>query len=131
VTEDREALHRQAIIESHKMEFDIHKTQATLVTGSLVAVIALSAILVPNTPRFLWLLGTSCLLLLFSMGWALAAMMKLMTEVMVKLSPYNARSSEEEAAERRLLLIMRWVSMGSFPVGIGVFAGYVWLNALF
>lgn len=31
----------KAMVESYKMELEFHKTQATLVTGSLVAVIAL------------------------------------------------------------------------------------------
>jgi hypothetical protein len=41
------------MLETYKLEFDIHKTQATLVTGSLIAVIALSDLLVPDEPKFL------------------------------------------------------------------------------
>jgi hypothetical protein len=57
--EKNKPLQREAMLETYKLEFDIHKTQATLVTGSLIAVIALSDLLVPDEPRFLWLLAVS------------------------------------------------------------------------
>lgn len=122
--------HSRALVEAHKMEFDIHKTQATLVTGSLVAVVALSNILVPEEPRYLWLLGASGILLLYSMGWALAGMIGLMTAVMLEMSPYDTRTKEEKDGSESGRRRSRWQALVSFPLGLGIFALYVWLNAL-
>lgn len=124
-SEELQEQHRKAMVESHKMEFDIHKTQATLVTGSLVAVIALSNLLIPDEPKYLWMLGVSCILLLFSMGWSLASMIRLMTTVMLAMSPFDQRSEEKIEADKRSASRSR-----SFPLGIGVFAAYVWFNAI-
>ncbi len=122
--------HSRAMVEAHKMEFDIHKTQATLVTGSLVAVVALSSILVPDEARYLWILGVSCILLLYSMGWALAGMIGLMTAVMLEMTPYDTRTQEEKDESEGKRRRSRWQALVSFPLGLGIFALYVWLNAL-
>ncbi len=124
---DNEA-HSHALVEAHKMEFDIHKTQATLVTGSLVAVVALSNILIPDEAEYLWILGASCILLLYSMGWSLAGMIGLMTAVMLEMSPYDKRTKAQKDESERGRRRSRWQSLVSFPLGIGMFALYVWLN---
>ncbi len=128
-TEEKIEGHEKAMVESYKLEFEIHKTQATLVTGSLVAVIALSDLLIPERPRYTLLLAVSCVLLLFSMGWSLAAMLRLTTAVMIALSPWSSRETKEK--QRRGIKGSRWVSLVSFPLGIGVFALYVYLNRFF
>jgi len=121
--------HSEAMVESYKMEFEIHKTQATLVTGSLVAVIALSDLLVPDHPRYVLILAASCVLLLVSMDWALAGMLRLTTMVMVTLSPYS--SEELRNQQERGIKSGRRLSLVSFPVGVGLFAVYVFFNQFF
>lgn len=126
---DTEA-HGRAMVESYKMEFEILKTQATLVTGALIAIIALSDVLVPDEPRFLFILGISGVLLLYSMGWALAGMLRLTTAVMQELSPYDRRTKAEKDEGKKGLSRSRWRALASFPVGLGLFGLYVWLNAV-
>lgn len=118
--------HKRAMVEARKLEFEIHKTQATLVTGSLVAVIALSELLLPENTRYTLILVVSCVLLLFSMGWTLSTMLSISTAVMVRLSPFSGKGDAERyegEVERS-----RRLSMLSFPVGLGLFAVYVYLN---
>lgn len=125
-TQEKTENHEKAMVESYKLEFEIHKTQATLVTGSLVAVIALSNLLIPDQPSYTLVLALSVVLLLFSMGWSLAAMLRLTTTVMVTLSPWSSREMKDEQQESTKKY--RWLSLASFPIGIGIFAFYVYLN---
>jgi hypothetical protein len=127
--EKNKPLQREAMLETYKLEFDIHKTQATLVMGSLIAVIALSDLLVPDEPKFLWLLAVSCVLLLFSMGWSLAHMLRLTTEVLHELSPYSSGEESAKGGRGRKVKRSRWLSLVSFPLGLGIFALFVYWNA--
>lgn len=49
---DKSEGNEKAMVESCKMEFEIHKTQATLVTDSPMAVIALSELLISEQPNY-------------------------------------------------------------------------------
>lgn len=111
--------HNLAMVETHKMEFDIHKTQATLVTGTLVAVIALANLLVQGSPRYSLVLAASFVLLLFSMGWSIAVMLQLTTAVMLRLSPWSNEDAGQEQSNKAKN--GRWVTLASFPLGLGLF----------
>lgn len=98
--------------ETYKLEFEMHKTQATLVTGSLVAVITLAELLVQGSPRYSLALAASCVLLLFST-----------TAVMLTLGPWSSAEAlrvlrppghvptpQEEREISKLLDGHRWAS---------------------
>lgn len=118
--------HNQAMVETYKLEFEIHKTQATLVAGSLVAIIALSELLVQEDPRYTLALAASGVLLLYSMVWAIATMLGLTTAVMLTLSPWS--SQEDKDKQKDKLQRSRWQSMVAFGLGIGLFGFHVYAN---
>lgn len=118
--------HNQAMVETYKLEFEIQKTQATLVAGSLVAIIALSELLVQEDPRYTLALAASGALLLYSMVWAIGMMLELTTAVMLTLSPWS--SQEDKDKQKDKLQRSRWQSMVTFGLGIGIFGFYVYAN---
>lgn len=118
--------HNRAMAETYRLEFEIHKTQATLVTGSLLAIIALSELLVQGEPRYTLALAASGVLLLYSMVWSIATMLGLTTAVMHTLSPWISQEAKDNQSQK--LKRSRWQALIAFGLGIGLFGFYVYAN---
>ena len=109
-------------VEGAKLGFEVHKLRATVCGASLVGVAAISGLVLPPEPRFVWVLCLSFAALLTSMVLSLGIMERYAERVA------DALIIGAEAEDRGFRAqVARW----SFPSGIGLFAAFALLNLAF
>jgi hypothetical protein len=121
---------RMGYSEGTKLYYDIYKTLATLTTGSILVIVALSRGLLKSNAAFTPLLWLAFLGLLVSMGAALISMELITSGVFITLTQ-EADEIERfaESTDRRLRRRTR-ISGWSFALGIYAFVVFVGLPPL-
>lgn len=109
-------------VEGSKLSFEVHKLRATVSAASLVGIAAVSGVVLPSTPKFIYVLCISFLCLLVSLVLSLGIMARIGKRIEDALITGGATEDTGIRAE-----LAKW----AFPAGIGVFLLFVVLNLLF
>lgn len=118
--------YRAARLEAHKMELEVHKTQASLSGGAVLGIIAITELMVTTPVEWKWLLFLGLVPILYSSAYALNTMLSLSAAVKTLLAPkVDDQEQEDNLAWHRKL------SMLSFSLGLGISALFLMLNLFF
>lgn len=117
---------RAAIIESHKLELEVHKTQATLSGGAVLGIIAITELMVTSPVEWRGILFLSMVALLYSTAYAINTMLSLSAAIMTLSAPGVDYEKEEANLKRH-----RKRSMLAYSGGLGLSAVFLMLNLFF